>query len=214
MRIRVLFAGLVAISAVVIAGPASAKPPIAEAKITGPGIEREITIGRGDTWTLWEYGIDSVGGLDDTRADSAEELGLAPADLGPRYVVTYRFGFHDDIRQDLYPYAEGGPVTYTPAHQKLTGLFGAAGFMRVTPGWYRSRSSLGFLRYLVDNGLPERNPLAPVATGDAASGTTPGAQRGPWAATLVVLGGLTALSLATLAVRRRVLAVGLVNRSS
>jgi hypothetical protein len=108
MSARVLFAGLVAISTVVIAGPASAKPSIAEATITGPGIEREITIGRNDTWDLWEYGIDSSGGMGDTRADSSEELGLTPADLGPRYLVTYRFGFHDDIRQDLFPYAEAG----------------------------------------------------------------------------------------------------------
>lgn len=126
--------------------------------------------------------------------------------------MTYRFGFRDDIRQDLYPYAEGGPVTYTPPHQKLTGLFGDAGYMRVTPGWYQSSSS-GFFRYLVNRGLPERNPLAPVSAGDAAPGTAPKAQTGPWAAmTVVVLVGLAALSLATLAVRRRVLAVGRVNR--
>ena len=36
MRARVLFAGLVAISTVVIARPASAKADIAEANITGP----------------------------------------------------------------------------------------------------------------------------------------------------------------------------------
>jgi hypothetical protein len=216
MRARVLFAGLMAMSTVVIASPAAAKPPIAEARITGPGIEREISIGRGDSATVWEYGIGSVGGVDDARADSAEELGLTPADLGPRYVVAYRFGFHDDIRQDLYPYAEGGPVTYTPPHQKLTGLFGAAGFMRVTPGWYRSRSSLGFFLYLVDNGLPGRNPIAPFATGDAAPGKAPEAQTGSWAAMVVgvlwVLVGFVAVSLATLAVPRRVLAVGRANR--
>lgn len=82
MRARVLFAGLVAISTVVIASPASAKPSIAEAKITGPGIEGEIRIGRRHTENLWEYGIDGVGSLDDTRADSVEALGLTPSTWG------------------------------------------------------------------------------------------------------------------------------------
>ncbi len=202
MGARVLFAGLVAISTVIIASPASAKPSIAEATIIGPGIEGEITIGRGDAATLWEYGI--------SRADSLKALGLTPSDLGVRYFVTYSFGFRDDIRQDLYPYAEDGPVTYAPPHQELTGLFGEAGYMRVTPGWYKSSSS-GFLGYLANHGVPERNPVAPVATGDAAPDMAPDAE-GPWATTLVVLGGLTALSLVTLAVRRRMLAVSRVNR--
>jgi hypothetical protein len=104
-------------------------------------------------------------------------------------------------------------VAYTPSHQKLTGLFGDGGFMRVTPGWYRSSSSLGFFRYLVDQGLPETNPVNPVASGNA-PGVAPEAQTGVWAAALVVLGGLTALSVTTLAVRRRVLAVGRISRSS
>ncbi len=38
-----------------------------------------------DTEVLWESGMDVAGGLDDARADSVEELGLTPADLGPRY---------------------------------------------------------------------------------------------------------------------------------
>lgn len=210
MRARVLLAGLVAISAVVIAGPASAKPSIAEASIAGPGIEGEMRIGRRHTMSLWEYGIGAVGGLDDTRADSVEALGLTSSDLGVRYFATYRFnpGYRDDvIRQDLYPYAEGGPVTYTPPHQKLTGLFGDHGLMRVIPGWYQSRSS-GFLRYLVNYGLPERNLVAQVASGDAATGTAPEAHTWPWAAVVVVLVGLAALSLASLAVRRRGVAGG------
>jgi hypothetical protein len=202
MGARVLFAGLVAISTVIIASPASGKPSIVEATIIGPGIDGEITIGRGDAATMWEYGI--------SRAGSIEALGFTPSDLGGRYLLTYSFRFRDDIRQDLYPYAGGGPVTYTPPHQELTGLFGEAGYMRVTPGWYQSSSS-GFLGYLVSHGLPEGNPVTPVATGDAASDTAPGAE-GPWATTLVVLAGLTALSLIILAVRRRMLAVSRVNR--
>jgi hypothetical protein len=207
MRARVLFAGLVAISTVVIAGPASAKASIAEANITGPGLGGGLTIEALDTEGLWESGIDVAGGLDDTRADSVEELGLTPADLGPRYLVTYRFdGGNDLIRQDLYPYTKGGPVTYTPPGQELT----AGVNMPITAGWYQS--SLGFFHYLVDHGLPETNPVASVATRERAPDTAPGAQTAPWAGIVVVLVGLAALSLAALAGRRRVLVGGRVNR--
>ena len=211
MRARVLFAGLVAISTVVTAGPASAKASIAKANITGPGLEGGLRIEAPDTEGLWESGIDVAGGLDDTRADSVEELRLAPADLGPSYLLTYRFEFSDDlIRQDLHPYAKGGPVTYTPPGQELTGPFGDAGNMPITAGWYQS--SLGFFRYLVDHGLPETNPIASVAIREPAPDTAPGALRAPWAGIVVVLVGLAALSLAALAVRRRVLAGSGVNR--
>ncbi|MGH3116396.1 MAG: hypothetical protein ACRDQ2_04665 [Gaiellales bacterium] len=207
MRARVLFAGLVAISTVVIAGPASAKASIAEANITGPGLGGGLRIEALDTEGLWESGIDVAGGLDDTRADSVEELGRTPADLGPRYLVTYRFDFSDVlIRQDLYPYAKGGPVTYTPPGQELT----AGVNMPITAGWYQS--SLGFFHYLVDHGLPETNPVASVATRERAPDTAPGAQTAPWAGIVVVLVGLAALSLAALAGRRRVLVGGRANR--
>lgn len=197
MGTRVLFAALVAISTVVISSPASAKPFVAEARIVGPGIDGGITIGRRHAGTLWKYGI--------SRADSIPTLGLTPSDLEVRYVVTYGFRLRDDIRQGLYPYAEGGPVTYTPPHQELTGPFGDAGYMRVTPGRYR-RSSPGFLAYLVGRGVPEREPVVPVSTGDAALDPAPGAE-GPWTAILIVLGGVTALSPVIPAVRRRMVAL-------
>jgi hypothetical protein len=196
MRARVLFAGLVAISTVAIAGPASAKVDIWTANISGPGLGGGLRIGAPDAEGLWESGIDVAGGLDDTRAHSVEELGLTPADLGPKYRVTFRFGFPDDlIRQDLYPYAEGGPVTYTPPGQEVT----AGVDMSITAGWFRS--SPGFFRYLVDHGLPETDPLTRVATRERAPHTAPGAHTTPGEGVVVVLVGLAALSLAALAVR-------------
>lgn len=192
MRPLVLFAGLGAISTMVIAAPAAAKASIAEANITGPGLDGGIRLEAADTDGLWESGIDVVGGLDDTRADAVEELGLAPADLGPKYLVTYRFEGDDLISQDLYPYAKGGPVRYTPPGQEVT-----AGInMQITSGWYQSSPS--FFQYLVDHGLSETKPVVQ----DAA----PRAQTGPGAGIVAVLVALaTTLSLAALAVRRRVL---------
>jgi hypothetical protein len=211
MRARLLFAGLVAISTVVIAGPASAKvESITEANITGPGLERGLKIEAPDTEGLWSSGID-VAGLDDTLPDSVEELGLTPADLGPRYLVTYRFDFGDVlIRQELYPYAKGGPVTHTPPGQELTAGGVNSLNLPITAGWYQS--SLSFYRYLVAQGLSDTDPVVSVATRERGPDTAPGAQRAPWAGIVVVLVVLAVLSLAALAVRRRVLVGPRVNR--
>ena len=163
MRARVLVAGLMVLSTVAIAGPASAKADIVEANITGPGLRDGLRIETPDTGGLWESGIDVVGGLDDTRASSVARLGLTHGDLGPSYLVAYRFGpgrssSGDLIRQYLYPYPEGGAVTHTPPGQALN--IGIE--MSFTAGWYRS--PVGFLRYLVDHGLPEANPVATAQT--------------------------------------------------
>jgi hypothetical protein len=206
MRARVLIAGLTATSIVVIAGPASAKPDIAEASISSPELDGVIRMQAPDTDGLREGGIEIGGGRAHVRADSVEELGVTPADLGPRYLVTYRFQFSDAlIRQDLYPYARGGPVTFTAPDQRLSGRVSFS----ITAGWFRS--SLGLFQYLVDNGLPDTNPVAPVATRQPAAGTTK-SQTVTWAEVLAVLIGLTTLSLTALAVRRRMLAVGRLNR--
>lgn len=204
MRARVLVAGLVAISTLVIAAPASAKASIAKANITGPGLAGGMRIEGPDTEGLWESGIDVAGGLDDSRFEAVEELELSLADLGPRYLVTYRFELSDDlIEQDLYPYAKGGPVTYTPRGQEVTGVFGDAGNMPITAGWYQS--SLGFFHYLVDQGLPETAPAAPAVNRQPAPDPAAGVETVPWAGRVVVLAGLAALSLAALVVRRRML---------
>jgi hypothetical protein len=191
---------------VAMAPPASAKASIAEATISGPGLGRELTIETPDTEGPWESGIDVVGGLDDARADSIAALGLARTELGPRYVALYWFDHRpanpdDVIRQDLYPYAEGGPVTYTPPGQKLTGDLG----MRIVAGWYES--PLGYLQYLVDHGLPETNPVTPVAGGEPGTDTAPEATTTPWAVIVLTLTGVTALLLMAPRVRRRVLAL-------
>jgi hypothetical protein len=44
MRARVVFAGLVALSTVVLAEPAAAKPAIVELRISGPGLDGTIRI--------------------------------------------------------------------------------------------------------------------------------------------------------------------------
>jgi hypothetical protein len=198
MRTRVLVAGLVAMSILVIAGPASAKMAIAGANITGPGLGGGMRIGAPDADGLWGSGIDVAGGLDDARAGSVRELGLTATNLGPRYLVAYRFYGGDDlIRQDLYPYAKGGPVTYTAPGQELkVGIN-----LSIIAGWHHSRPH--FFRYLVEHGLPETDP---VASRGADTDTAGGTRTPPWSGVPVgVLVGLAILSLAAVAERRRAL---------
>ena len=114
--------------------------------------------------------------------------------LGPRYTITYTVPtgsrVADRIRQDLYPYAATGPVTYMQPGQKLFG--------RKTPGgWFQAERQLKHL--LVAAGLP---PRAPAAKTQAPSH---GRSFPVELAALVALG--LALALATvLVIRRRFLA--------
>jgi hypothetical protein len=201
-----LFAVAVGAVLLAIAIPATAKPPIAEAHISGPGLgDGGLSIsGRTTTGGMWASGIDLFDQLDDAMAHSIAEFGLTNAELGPKYIVTYRFDAGPDeppelVRQHLYPYAKGGPVTYTPPGHRL---FGG---LRVTTGWYRS--SAEFFDYLVDHGLPETNPVGGPNDSESAPDTAPASGRTPWGWIAVVLAGLVALSLASW-LRRRVLAVG------
>ncbi|MGH2724891.1 MAG: hypothetical protein ACRDI0_11645 [Actinomycetota bacterium] len=213
MKARALFVGTVGALLLAVASPAAAKLTIAEGHVRGPGLGGGgLRISAPATNGMWESGIDVAGGLDDARAGSIAELGLTAAELGPRYVVTYRFepSTQDEIvRQELYPHAKGGPVTYTPAGQRLTLQITEEGGP-ITAGWYRS--SPGFFHYLVDQGLPETNPVPAVVDRESVSDTLPAAQATSWGWIALALAGLVALSLAALRLRRRILAVSRGNR--
>ena len=197
-----LLVGLVAVGTVLVAGPASAKVDLVRAEITGPGLAGGLRIKASETYGLWDSGIDMDVPLDDSRVDSVEGLGLTSADLGPKYVVVYRFGI-GRARQDLYPYAKGGPVTYTPPGQELGRGRDLPDFLRNMPviaGWYRSPPI--FFRYLVEHGLPATNPAPPADTREPGPDTAPRASTVPLGGIVVVLVGLGALSTTALVARR------------
>jgi hypothetical protein len=208
MRARALFAGTAGALLLAVASPAAAKVMIAVAHIRGPGLGGGgLRISAPATEGMWESGIDVIGGLNDARADSIAELGLTAAELGPRYIVTYRFEPStpaEIARQDLYPYAKRGPVTYTSSGQWLRLQITEEGGP-ITAGWYPS--SLGFLYYLVDQGLPETDLVAAAAGRESAPDTVPAARAMPWIWTALALAGLVALSVAAPRLRRRILAV-------
>src|SRR4051794_5238888 len=145
---------LLVLAALAVPAAASAKGPT-EATISGPGFTKTIKVlGDGS----------GVG----PGADLTQESGFFPgafgqspdpmqhrrpaASLGPRYTIVWkvpgggRAAFL--IRQDLYPYARGGGVTYMKPGQPIVGM--------TTPGgWYGNPE---LKRTLVSLGLPLAAP--------------------------------------------------------
>ncbi|HTE68701.1 MAG TPA: hypothetical protein VK942_08090, partial [Actinomycetes bacterium] len=89
---------------------------------------------------------------------------------GPRYTITWTFpngqGTDDTVRQSVWPYAAGGPLTYMASGQPVLES-------RTKGGWYRASDSLR--QNLISLGLPERQPLAAPAPAPAALAPEPAA---------------------------------------
>lgn len=161
-----------------LAGPAQAKG-IQSATITGPGLDEPIAFSPPDgdggdlaaLTAVWE----AMPGQPQTPA----LMDQAPTgQLGPRYRITWRLMTGPDdvtaIRQDLYPYAEGGPLVHTPAGQLIFGESTSGGW-RDAPVALRDR-----LRAL---GVPE--------PGDV---TVPSAGGPQWPAVFTVAAAVVALA--------------------
>lgn len=145
---------LLLLAALALPLAAAAKGP-SEGAITGPGFSKTFKV-------LYDGGPGSPGG-DLTQASGffPAAFGQSPdpmlhgkpsGPLGPRYTVVWRVPggnstvFH--VRQQLYPYARGGAVSYMKPDQRIFGM-GTAG------GWYRDPA---LKRALVRLGLPAQAP--------------------------------------------------------
>jgi hypothetical protein len=88
------------------------------------------------------------------------ELASAPAraDRGPRYTITWTFpngaGTEDKVRQSVWPYAAGGPLTFMASGQRVLEA-------TTKGGWFRSTDTLR--QILISLGLPSRRPLTAIA---------------------------------------------------
>jgi hypothetical protein len=103
---------------------------------------------------------------------SGGDLASPPAVArGPRYTITWTFpngaGGQDKVRQSVWPYAAGGPLTFMASGQPVLDT-------TTKGGWYRAGDDLRMS--LIALGLPRRQPLAfpattPPAPGSAAPGS-------------------------------------------
>jgi len=130
-----------------------------EAEITGPGLDDPISLaGEGQPGGKQLMQIAEAAGFFAATFGQIPDpmLDRKPAgNLGPRYQITYVMpgpnNELDDIRQDLYPYANPAPVSYTPPGQPFFGT------ERTRGGWYVASTSY-VKDALVEAGLPQNAP--------------------------------------------------------
>ena len=147
------------LAALVIPAIAAAKEP-SQASISGHGFSKTILPTTGTEWgeTPLSQLTDLSGFFPSAVGQSPDPmLHSKPSALGPRYTIVWTVpgppgpATHR-VRQDLYPYARGGAVTYTKPGQPI--------FDGTTKGgWYRSP---GLKSTLIALGLPK---VAPSSSG-------------------------------------------------
>jgi hypothetical protein len=186
---------ILSIAALALPATALAKGP-SVASIDGPGG------GGGITFTGYgESAGQSLGDLTLLAGFFPAAFGQEPdpmlrsrpkGDLGPKYTITYTVptgtGVADKIRQDLYPYAARGPVTYMKPGQKVFGT-------KSPGGWFQAERQLKDI--LVSAGLPATAPARATPTETSSTGNS-----FPAGLVALVAGGL-ALALATVLVLSR-----------
>ena len=207
MKPRIL--AVAALAALLLAIPTAAQAKGATAATIsggGPGglPGGPITLkGDGEPGSSTDLGMLAQGsGLYTVVFDSATDavLPAAPTDrLGPRYTITWTFpdpegGKDRKVVQHVYPYAAGGPVTFTPAGQPVLD-------MTTRGGWYQGFD--GFRAQLIELGLPNHKPLA-SAPKPATPAASPSSPAPAWPRLAAVAAIFLALAAGTaLAVRRR-----------
>jgi hypothetical protein len=197
MRRVVISVFAVALAAALIPAAALAKGA-SEATIVGPGLSSPIELGgSGEPGSGGQLGniAMSAGFFPAVFAQTPDPMvDERPAgSLGPKYTVTYVMPGPDNqqskLVQDIYPYAQPDPVTYTAPGQRFWTTEQTRG------GWYVATFE-PLKEQLVAAGLPATPPAVGGGGGDGF----------PW----VVLGGIAALAalmgaalFATLHMRRR-----------
>jgi hypothetical protein len=116
-----------------------------------------------------EAGVWAV--LFEDGAPGALDSAPAPAtQRGPRYTITWVFpngaGANDKVRQSVWPYAAGGPLTYMAPGQPVLET-------TTSGGWFRAGDNLR--RTLIGLGLPNRPALTAPQAPTAAAPATPAA---------------------------------------
>jgi hypothetical protein len=185
---------LVAVAALAAPATALAKGPD-EATITGPGLDKAITItGPEEDGSPMMAFAEAAGFFPAVFAQTPDPMlpDRPKGDLGPRYTIKYHVpgpeGDAYTISQDLYPYALPSAVTYTKSGQDIFEIpEGTRG------GWWTD-ASLTLKDQLVALGLPKTAAAAEDASASSSSaGFFSTGRLGVLVLVLLVLGGATVL---------------------
>ena len=179
--------------------PAWGKGPV-EASLRGPGLEEPVTLGGGENAGSDVMMLAESAGLFPAlffESPSPMERHRPEGRLGPRYSVDYSIpapvGGSATVIQYVYPYAAGGPVTYTPPGQPfLEGEAEDDKSFFTHGGWFEATSLLKST--LVSAGLPSEPP-PPLEKPSAPTPVTP--------VIWPVIGGVVLLGTALIAMLRR-----------
>ncbi len=202
MRLR-MFLAVVAAMVLGWPGVAHAKGPT-EATIEGDSLDAPILIsgaegGSSDYWKL----VEQSGFFETTFGQTPDRtLKAAPTDeLGPAFVVTWRVPYDTaavEIREMLYPYAEGGPLAYTAPGQTFVGGQETHG------GWFRAPVAMTATLERLGVPLPATAsaPAQPATPSPAPPQSTSG-QTAWWPETGIVVLVAVALIGGGFATRRR-----------
>ncbi|HEY6708882.1 MAG TPA: hypothetical protein VJB61_14965, partial [Actinomycetota bacterium] len=120
---------------------------------------------------------------------------------GPRYTITWIFpngaGTEDKVRQSVWPYAAGGPLTFMASGQPVLDA-------TTKGGWFQAADNLR--QSLIALGLPSREPLTATSPATPATPATPAAPDpapAVWPRVAVGLALLLAVAGGALVLRRR-----------
>jgi hypothetical protein len=169
MKRALALCAAVATTLALLAGPVLAKGKARDASgsllIAGPRLSPPVQIS--GVLSVGPYGEGAAGADPGDFNSFVAGAGLVPTiagyfgskpdgALGPRYVVTTSVDEEGlaPIHQDLYPYAQGGPVFFNLPDQ--TGVFGNR---LVSSWWYPPASFMGLL---ISHGLPVTPPSIPA----------------------------------------------------
>jgi MYXO-CTERM domain-containing protein len=141
---------------------------------------------------------------EDGQSGAQDAAPAATGERGPRYTITWTFpngaGGEDKVRQSVWPYAAGGPITHMRAGQPVLDA-------ATMGGWFRAADTLRL--DLIALGLPNHPPLAvaakpapatPVPAVPAPTAPAPGPASWPWVAAGI---GLLVVVAAIALARRR-----------
>jgi hypothetical protein len=197
-----------------LAPAAYAKGPTA-ATIEGPGLAEPVRIESYET-TSKRPGLDSLIGWTGATIMYDGMMQLAPdrpaVELGPRYTITYYLDRQPVLTQEMYPFAEDSPYTFTPAGQKSI-FIGT----ELQTGWFRSPQSLETA--LLALGADPLRPSAAEQPQPAAAGAAPVDTTAPdggfpprWWPGAALVGALLVAGLAGAVLLPRLLSRPLVHR--
>jgi hypothetical protein len=198
-RILAVLATVVIVT-LAVGGPAHAKGPD-RATVSGPGIGTTQLTMEGDPLRRLERLLEATSFWDSIEAIDWEAE-PPTGDLGARYTVTYHVpDVHDpggakpdSISQELYPFAESGPVVHLPSGQTVFDTPLAAGWIPADDRLVGLLTALGATPTATESG--SQPALAPAAhASDAAddSGSTWGPVAAATVAGVLLLGVVVGL---------------------